>query len=149
MLWRYAEEVANARSTVNRLRILGAISAIEGLFYLVCACLVVIGISRGGPSQVSNVSGVTLEVLIFAMFGVAMSLVSFGWFGRRRWARAPFAVAQVLVLVVSVPLIGATEVWQQVIALGVSIIALVGGFMAFTPRVTQQLHGDEAAQESN
>ena len=125
---------------------------IEGLFYLVYACLVVIGISREGltgPSQVSNVSGVTLEVLIFAMFGAAMLLVSFGWFGRRRWARAPFALAQVLVLVVSVPLIGASEVWQQAIALGVSLVALIGGFMAFTPRVTQQLHGDEVAQESN
>jgi cytochrome bd-type quinol oxidase subunit 1 len=144
--------VANARSTVNRLRILGAISAIEGLFYLVYACLVVIGISREGltgPSQVSNVSGVTLEVLIFAMFGAAMLLVSFGWFGRRRWARAPFALAQVLVLVVSVPLIGATDVWQQVVALSVSIVALVGSFIAFTPRVTQQLHGDEVAPESN
>jgi len=78
-----------------------------------------------------------------------MLLVSFGWFGRRRWARAPFALAQVLVLVVSVPLIGATDAWQQAIALGVSLVALIGGFMAFTPRVTQQLHGDEVAQESN
>ena len=116
------------------------------------ACLVVIGISREGltgPSQVSNVSGVTLEVLIFAMFGAAMCLVSFGWFGRRRWARAPFALAQVLALVVSVPLIGANELLQQVIAVGVTIVALVGTFMAFTPRVTQQLHGDEVALESN
>ena len=114
------------------------------------ACLVVIGISREGltgPSQVSNVSGVTLEVLIFAMFGAAMLLVSFGWFGRRRWARAPFALAQVLVLVVSVPLIGSTEAWRQAIALGEGLVAVIGGFMAFAPGVTQQLQGDEVAQE--
>jgi cytochrome bd-type quinol oxidase subunit 1 len=144
--------VADVRSTENRLRFLGAISAIEGLFYLAYAFLVVIGISRDGltgPSQVANASGVTLEVLIFAIFGAAMLGVSFGWFGRRRWARAPFALAQVLALVVSVPLIGATELLQQVIAVGVTIVALVGTFMAFTPRVTQQLHGDEVARESN
>ena len=144
--------MASARSVVNRLRLLGAISAIEGLFYLVYALFVVIGISRDGltgPSEVANASGVTLEVLIFAIFGAAMFLVSFGWFGKRRWARAPFALAQVLALVVSVPLIGATDLLQQVIAVGVTLIALVGTFVAFTPRVTQQLHGDEAALESN
>ena len=140
------------RSIVNRLRFLGAISAIEGLFYLAYAFLVVIGISRDGltgPSQVANASGVTLEVLIFAIFGAAMLGVSLGWFGRRRWARAPFALAQLLALVVSVPLIGATDLLHQVIAVGVTIVALVGTFMAFTPRVTQQLHGDEVALESN
>ena len=97
------------------------------------------------PWEVSlGIAGLGEFALVYVVLGV-----SFGWFGRRRWARAPFALAQVLALVVSVPLIGATELLQQVIAVGVTIVALVGTFMAFTPRVTQQLHGDEVALESN
>lgn len=144
--------MASGRSAVNRLRLLGVISALEGLLYVVYALFVVVGISRdglAGPAEVANAPGVTLEVLIFAIFGAGMLLVASGWFRMRRWARAPFALAQLLALVVSVPLIGATDFLQQVVAMVVTLVAVFGAFLAFTPRVTQQLHGVESAFESN
>ncbi len=129
-------------SAINRLRLLGAISALEGVFYLANALFVVIGISREGltgPAEVSNAPGVTLEVIIFGTFGVGMVVVAVGWFRSRRWARAPFVLAQILALVISIPLLGATDALQQTAAVAVTVVTAAGLFLAFTPRVTQHL----------
>lgn len=136
---------------MRRLRILGSISGVQGIFYVVYAILIVVGIARFGvsrPSEVANTSGVTLEVVIFLIFGLGMLLVSGGWFASKRWARAPFLLAQLLALVVSVPLIGATDPFQKWVAILVTLAAVIGIFLAFTPTVTRYLLRDEAAPES-
>lgn len=136
---------------MRRLRILGSISGVQGIFYVVYAILIVVGVARfgvSGPSEVANTSGVTLEVVIFLIFGLGMLLVSGGWFASKRWARAPFLLAQLLALVVSVPLIGATDPFQKWVAILVTLAAVIGIFLAFTPTVTRYLLRDEAAPES-
>jgi Na+-driven multidrug efflux pump len=138
-------------SVMRRLRILGSISGVQGIFYVVYAILIVVGVARfgvSGPSEVANTSGVTLEVVIFLIFGLGMLLVSGGWFASKRWARAPFLLAQLLALVVSVPLIGATDPFQKWVAILVTLAAVIGIFLAFTPTVTRYLLRDEAAPES-
>jgi hypothetical protein len=143
--------VESKASVVGRLRILGSISGIQGVFYVVYAILIVVGVARfgvSGPSEVANASGVTLEVVIFLFFGLGMLLVAFGWFAAKRWARAPFLLAQLLTLVVSVPLVGATDLFQKWVAILVTLAAIVGIFFAFTPSVTRYLLRDEAAPES-
>ena len=133
-----------------RLRILGGISIVQGVFYVVYAFLVVVGVARfgvNGPSEVANAPGVTLEVVIFLVFGLGMLLVTWGWFTARRWARAPFLLAQLLALVVSVPMIGATDSLQKWVAILVTLAAVVGIILAFTPGVTRYLLHDEAAPE--
>ena len=138
-------------SVIRRLQILGSISGVQGVFYVVYAVLIVIGVARfgvSGPSEVANASGVTLEVVIFLFFGLGMLLVAGGWFTAKRWARAPFLLAQLMALVISVPLIGATDVLQKWAAILVTIAAIVGVFLAFTPAVTRYLLRDEAAPES-
>ncbi len=138
-------------SVIRRLQILGSISGVQGVFYVVYAVLIVVGVARfgvSGPSEVANASGVTLEVVIFLFFGLGMLLVAGGWFTAKRWARAPFLLAQLMALVISVPLIGATDVLQKWAAILVTIAAIVGVFLAFTPAVTRYLLRDEAAPES-
>ena len=118
---------------------------------MVYAVLIVIGVARfgvSGPSEVANASGVTLEVVIFLFFGLGMLLVAGGWFTAKRWARAPFLLAQLMALVISVPLIGATDALQKWAAILVTLAAIVGIFLAFTPAVTRYLLRDEAAPES-
>jgi hypothetical protein len=143
--------VKGETSVIRRLRILGVISGVQGVFYVAYAVLIVVGVARfgvSGPSEVANASGVTLEVVIFLFFGLGMLLVAGGWFAAKRWARAPFLLAQLLALVVSVPLIGATDVLQKWAAILVTLAAIVGIFLAFTPDVTRYLLRDEAAPES-
>lgn len=114
---------------------------------MVYAILVVVGVARfgvSGPSEVANAPGVTLEVIIFLLFGLGMLLVSWGWFAAQRWARAPFLLAQLLALVVSVPLTGASGIAEKVVAITVTIAAVTGIVLAFTPRITQYLLRDEA-----
>jgi Na+-driven multidrug efflux pump len=142
--------VESETSVIRRLRILGIISGVQGVFYVVYAILIVVGVARfgvSGPSEVANASGVTLEVVIFLFFGLGMLLVAVGWFAAKRWARAPFLLAQLLALVVSVPLIGATNLFQKWAAILVTLAAVVGLFLAFTPAVTRYLLRDEAAPE--
>jgi hypothetical protein len=142
--------VESETSVIRRLRILGIISGVQGVFYVVYAILIVVGVARfgvSGPSEVANASGVTLEVVIFLFFGLGMLLVAVGWFAAKRWARAPFLLAQLLALVVSVPLIGATNLFQKWAAILVTLAAVVGIFLAFTPAVTRYLLRDEAAPE--
>ncbi len=137
-------------SVIRRLRILGGMSGVQGVFYLVYAILVVVGIARfgvSGPSEVANTPGVILEATIFLAFGLGMVLVAWGWFASKRWARAPFLLVQLLALVVSVPLTGATDLLQQLVAILVTLAAIVGIVIAFTPSVTQYLLRDEAAPE--
>ena len=137
-------------SVIRGLRILGVISGVQGVFYVVYAILIVVGVARfgvSGPSEVANASGVTLEVVIFLFFGLGMLLVAVGWFAAKLWARAPFLLAQLLALVVSVPLIGATNLFQKWAAILVTLAAVVGLFLAFTPAVTRYLLRDEAAPE--
>jgi hypothetical protein len=143
--------VESETSVIGRLRILGGISGVQGVFYVVYAILIVVGVARfgvSGPSEVANASGVTLEVVIFLFFGLGMLLVAGGWFAAKRWARAPFLLAQLLALVVSIPLIGATDAFQKWVAILVTLAAIVGIYLAFTPAVTRYLLRGEAAPES-
>ena len=117
---------------------------------MVYAVLIVVGVARfgvSGPREVANASGVTLEVVIFLFFGLGMLLVAGGWFAAKRWARAPFLLAQLLALVVSIPLIGATDAFQKWVAILVTLAAIVGIYLAFTPAVTHYLLRGEAAPE--
>jgi Na+-driven multidrug efflux pump len=143
--------VEGETSVIRRMQILGIISGVQGVFYVVYAVLIVVGVARfgvSGPSEVANASGVTLEVVIFLFFGLGMLLVAGGWFSAKRWSRAPFLLAQLMALVISVPLIGATDALQKWAAILVTLAAVVGIFLAFTPAVTRYLLRDEAAPES-
>jgi uncharacterized membrane protein (DUF2068 family) len=128
------------------IRSLAGISVIEGLVFLVYAILVTAGVARfglQGPEAVSNSAGVTLEVIIFLFFGVSMIVVARGWWRSSRWARAPFVLAQMLALVVGVPLMTSTESTARVVGVVISLIAVASLVIALLPRTTAHLYRDE------
>ena len=144
--------VSSRLPVLIRLRILGGLSAIQGVFFLVYAVLVVIGVARlgiSGPSEVANAPGVILEVVIFLVFGLGMLAVSLGWFTSKRWARAPFLLAQLLALVVSIPITGATDSFQRTLAILATLTCGLGIILAFTPRVTHHLLLSESPSQSH
>lgn len=121
---------------------LAAIAAIQGTGLIGYAIYdVVQGLTVGltGPAEVSNLPALLLQIVIFAALGVGLLLVARGWWGAKYGARAPFVVAQLLALVVGVPLLTAPDSWTRQVAIAVIAAAIVGMVLAFTPPVTRAL----------
>ena len=133
------------------LRLLAGISAVEGVFFLFYAILVTAGVLRfglSGPEAVSNPAGVTLEVIIFLFFGIGLLVTAWGWWQPKRWARSPFVLAQLLALVVAVPLISATGNIEKIVGVVVTVVAVVGGVISLLPSTTALLYRDATPTES-
>ncbi len=128
------------------IRFLAGISAAQGVFFLIYAVLITVGVLRfglTGPEAVSNSAGVTLAVIIFLFFGVGLVFTAWGWWKVRSWARSPFILAQLLALVVGVPLISATGSGERVVGIVVTVVAITGGVIALLPATTTLLYRDE------
>ena len=133
------------------LRLLAGISAVEGVFFLFYAILVTAGVLRfglTGPEAVSNPAGVTLEVIIFLFFGIGLMVTAWGWWQTKRWARSPSVLAQLLALVVAVPLISATGNIEKIVGVVVTVVAVVGGVISLLPSTTALLYRDATPTES-
>jgi hypothetical protein len=126
---------------------LAFLSIAEGVFFLGYAVFDVVGVLRfglTGPEEVSNAPALTLQVLMFALFGAALILVARGWWGVKRWARAPFVLAQLLVLVVAVPLTSASGSVERIAASIGVLMAVVGLVLTFLPSTTRALLGEDS-----
>ena len=102
---------------------------------------VVQGIRVGitGPQEVSNLPGLILQIVIFAVLGIAMFLIAVGWWRVKYAARAPFIVAQLLALVVGVPLVGAPDTGTQQVGVVLIATAVVGLVVSLLPPITRAL----------
>ena len=119
---------------------LAVIALVEGLAlvaYGVYALVEGLRLGATGPDQVSNVPAIALEVLLFALFGVGLVWLARGWWGARRWARAPFVLAQIIALLLGVPLAQADGT-ERVVGVAMSLVAVLGIVLVFTPHA---LHG--------
>lgn len=106
----------------------GAYEAVQGVL-----------VGATGPAEVSNVPAITLQVVIFAVLGVGMLYVARGWHRRRRWARAPFVLAQLIGLLIGIP-VAQTPGWgPRAAGLALAVVSLVGIILAFTPAATRAL----------
>lgn len=127
---------------MGRVMILAAIAAVQGIALLGYAIFDIVGgltIGTTGPEEVSNPPALILQIIIFAALGVGMLLVAGGWARRRRWARAPFIVVQFLGLIVGWPLAQAVGLVERSVGIALVILAVLGIFLALTPRVTREL----------
>lgn len=134
------------QSRSPQLTALAVLSIVEGVFFLGYAVFDVIGAIRfglTGPEEVSNAPALTLQVMMFALFGAALIFVARGWWGVRRWARAPFVLAQLLVLVVAVPLASAAGSVERVVAGLAVVLAVIGLVVTFLPSTTRALIGED------
>ena len=126
---------------------LGVIAGLEGLGLLVYAMFdAVEGIRIGatGPAEVSSVPALILQIAILGAFGAGLVLVGTGWMRVRRWARAPFLLAQLIALVIGAPLVSAAGGVERIAGIVIILLAATGVVLVFTPAVTRSLaeHAD-------
>lgn len=129
--------------------LLSAIAAIQGIGLIGYALYdVVQGITVGitGPQEVSNLPALVLQIVIFAALGIGLVLVARGWWGARYGARAPFIVAQLLALVVGVPLMSAPDAWTRNVGVALIVVGIAGLVLALLPPVTRALIGSAEDQ---
>ena len=123
---------------------LALIAGAEGVVLLGYAIFDLVSVIRfgiQGPSEVSNTPSVTLQILIFALFGGGLAWVARGWWRQRRWARAPFLLGQLLALVVGVPLARAGGHVEQAAGIVIVLAAVAGGILALSKPVGRVLDG--------
>lgn len=124
--------------------VLAAIAVIEGVVLLGYGAFDLVSAIRfgvQGPQAVSNTPALVLQILIFAVFGIGLGWVARGWWRQRRWARAPFLLAQVIALVVGFPLISSAGSAERIVGLCVVAVALVGGGLSLAAPVSRVLDG--------
>ena len=80
-----------------------------------------------------------MQVVIFAALGVGLIAIARGWWLSKYGARAPFILAQLLGLVVGVPLIAAPDAGTRVVGAALVAAAIVGIAVSLLPRVTRAI----------
>lgn len=122
--------------------VLAIIAAAQGIALIGYAVFdIVQGVTVGltGPSEVSNLPGLVLQIAIFAALGIGLLLVARGWWGAKYGARAPFIVAQILALVVGVPLLSAPDPGTRQVGIALVVAGVAGIVLALLPPVTRLL----------
>ena len=78
---------------------LAAIAVLEGITligYGIADAIVALSHGVDGPAQVASPVGVLVQVVVLVALGVGLLAIGRGWQRRRRWARAPFILAQLI-----------------------------------------------------
>lgn len=126
--------------------IVGAVVAgIEGLSLLAYAVFITVQVARlgiTGPAEVSSPVAVTLEITIFTVLGVSLTLAARGLWHARRWARSLLVVGQFLALVVGIPLATAEGGVERAAGFALVGLAIAGIAAAFWPSTTAAVAGD-------
>jgi hypothetical protein len=121
---------------------LAAIAALEGTALVGYAAFDLVEFARSGisgPSEVSNLPALILQVLIFLSFGVGLLAVGRGWWRVSRRARAPFLLAQLIALVVGFPLAQAAGSTERGVGIAIAAVALLGIAVSLAPAVNRAL----------
>jgi MFS family permease len=131
-----------ARPTQPLLVLLAVIAAVQGIALIGYAVYdIVQGLRLGltGPEEVSNLPGLILQIVIFAVLGGASVVIAVGWWRAKYAARAPFIVAQLLALVVGFPLAQGSGSLQSGVGVALIAVALIGIAVALLPPVTRAI----------
>ena len=94
---------------------------------------------EGASGAVGGLAGRALQVIIFVAFGVGMAIVARGWQRVRRWARAPFIVAQVIGVAVGIPMAQTGGTVARIVGVALVIVGLAGIVLAVSGPVTRAL----------
>ena len=118
--------------------ILAAIAGVEGLALLAYGAFEIVEAVRlgaTGPAEVSSPAAITLQIVIFLLFGAGLVLVARGWLRRSRWVRGPFLLAQFIAPVVGGPLAQASGSVERAVGIVILVLAVAGIVLTFTKPV--------------
>lgn len=124
------------------LRVAAVIALVEGAALVAYGTYVIVQVARlgiTGPAPVSNVQSVTLEIVIFLVFGAALLLAAWGLWRTRRWSRALAVLGQLIGLVVGVPLVSATGSVERIAGILVVLMSIGALVCLFLPSSTRAL----------
>jgi hypothetical protein len=125
---------------------LAGISLLEGVALVAYALFDVVEAVRvgvTGPEEVSNTPALILLVAITAALGLAMGWVATGWWRARRWARAPFILAQIIGALIGYELAQSAGEVERVVGIVLALIAVLGLVLSFAPAVSRALEGQD------
>ena len=115
--------------------VIAAVEAAGLVAYAIYALVEGLRVGATGASSVSNGPEVVTLVVILALFGAGMALVARGWWQCRRWARAPFVLAQLIALLLGYELAQSSDSIARILGIAGALLALLGIVLVFTPAV--------------
>jgi hypothetical protein len=116
------------------MRIAALVAVAQAVGLAVFAAVVVVQALRGDRSSVTNV---LLLVVLLLAWAAALVLCARGLLHRRRWARAPLVLSELLLLAVGIPLVqGDGARWAGVLLVGGAVVGLLS---VLSPAVTAEL----------
>lgn len=130
---------------MTRLHVAAGIAFVQGVVLVGYALFDIYGaitVGTTGPEEVSNTPALMLQIVIFALFGLGLLAVGYGWIRRARWARAPFLVAQFVAIIIGWPLAQASETVVRMTGALLVVCAVLGIVIALSPKVTRALESD-------
>ncbi len=125
---------------------LAIIAIVEGAALLAYALFDVVEAVRvgiTGPAEVSNPAALALLIAITAALGAGMVWVAWGWWRCRRWARAPFVLAQLLIVLIGYELTQSAGATERVVGMAGVGLAILGLILAFAPGMTGRLDDED------
>ncbi len=119
------------------LLVAAAVAVLQSVGLVVFALAVVVAAVRGDRSSAADAALLAALVLGWAVFLVVAAR---GLRDRRRWARAPLLLTELLLVVVGVPLVqGGSSRWTGALMV---VSGAVGAVALLTPSVTRALEPD-------
>jgi len=117
---------------------LAAIAAFEGaamLAYGTYDAIQALRLGATGPADVSNGPALAIQTALWVAFGLGMLWIARGWWQQRRWARAPFVLAQLIAGFVGFDLAGAAGSVEHWAGVAICLLAAIGLVLVFSPPV--------------
>lgn len=99
-----------------------------------------------GPEEVSNPAALTLLIVLTAGFGAGLGWVGVGWWRERRWARSPFILAQILLVLIGYELSQSDGSAERYVGIVGALVGVLGLVLAFAPGVSRRLDEQEAGR---
>lgn len=124
---------------------LAVVAGVQGAALLAYAAFDVVEALRlglNGPAAVSSPPALIVLVSVTAVLGLGMVWIARGWWRARRWARAPFIMAQLLVGLIGFELSQSEGGTERTVGLVMIAVASVGVVVALLPTVGRALEPD-------
>ncbi len=118
------------------------------LAYAVFDVVEAVRVGITGPEDVSNPAALVVLIAITAAFGAGMVWVGIGWWRTRRWARAPFILAQALAVLVGYELAQSEGAVERTIGIAGAGLGILGLILAFAPGVSRRLEAEDSDQSA-